>query len=127
MTQLIVCLGSSSVSMAMICPGDSPTLSCCTNGSSLRWIVNVSLTPLHLRRGEGTTVFNQHSPEMEQPLTINQTVIYFSKISNSPLMSVLTIDNVTTDWNQTKIECARSIEDISITTISVIDYSKICT
>ena len=113
--------------MAMICPGDSLTLFCCTNGSSLRWIVNISLTPLHLRPGTGTTVINQQSPEMEQPLTINQTVIHFSKISNSPLMSVLTINNVTTNWNQTKIECARSIEDISITTVRIIDYSKICT
>ena len=112
----------------MICPGDNLTLSCCTlNGSSLRWIVNVSLTPLHLSRGEGIRVIDQNSPEMEQPLTINQTVIHFSKISDSPLVSVLTIDNVTTNWNQTKIQCARSIKDISLTTIHTIDHSKVYT
>jgi hypothetical protein len=111
----------------MICPGDNLTLSCCTNGSALRWIVNIiSLTPLHFNRGEsGIRTINLQSPAMEQPLLINQTVIQFSKISSSPLVSsVLTIENVTTNWNQTKIKCARSIEETSLTIIHIIDHSK---
>ena len=115
---LIVCLGSSSVSM--VCRGDNLTLSCCTNGSSLRWTVNISLTPLHFKRRElGIRTINQQSPEMEQPLTIDQTIIHFYRISSSPLVSVLTINNVTTDWNQTMIECVRSTEGVSLTTIRI--------
>ena len=110
----------------MVCPGDNLTLFCCTNGSTLRWIFNVSLTPLHLDPAIAVRVVNQESPETEQPLTINQTVLHLSKISNSPLMSVLTVDNVITDWNQTKIQCTRSMEGTSITTIHIIDHSKVC-
>ena len=122
-----VCLGSSSV--YMVCLGDSLTLSCCTNGSALRWRVNVSLTPLRLLPGEdGIRTINRQSPEMERPLTVYPTVIGFSNFtSSSPFVSVLIISNVTTDWNQTKIVCRQSAEEMSITTIRIIDYSKICT
>ena len=121
-----VCSGSSSVSM--VCPGDNLTLSCCTNGSALQWFVNVSLTPLHLARGEdGIRLINRQSPEMERPLTVYPTIIHFSNFtSSSPFVSVLTISNVTTDWNQTMIECAQSIKEMSVTTIHIIDHSKIC-
>ena len=121
-----VCLVSSSVSM--VCPGDNLTLSCCTNGSALRRRVNVSLTPLRLLPGEdGIRTINRQSPEMERPLTVHPTVISFSNFtSSSPFVSILTISNVTTDWNQTKIVCRQSAEEMSVTTIHFIDYSKIC-
>ena len=111
----------------MICPGDNLTLSCCTNRSSLQWRVNISLTPLRFDRGDdGIRIVNQQSPEMERPLSVYPTVIHFSNfISSWPLISVLTIDGVTTNWNQTMIECARSMQEMSLTTIHIIDHSKI--
>ena len=118
-----VCLGSSSVSM--VCPGDNLTLFCCTNHSALQWFVNISLTPLHFDKGEdGFRVLSEPGPEMERPLTVHPTILHFYKTSNSPLVSVLTIDSVTTNWNQTKIECARGMEGMSLTTIHIIDYCK---
>ena len=111
--------------MSVICPGDNLTLSCCTNGSALQWFVNISLTPLHFIRGEsGFRLITRLSPDMEQPLTINLTVVRFSKISSSPLVSAVTVENTITDWNQTEIECAYS-GGMSLTTIHIIDYSEI--
>ena len=120
-----LCLGSLSVSM--VCPGDNLTLSCCTNGSALQWTVNISLTPLRFDQAgeDGIRTINQQSPEMERPLTVYPTIIHFTNFtSSSPFVSVLTISDVTTNWNQTKIECARSIEEVSLTTIHIIDHSK---
>ena len=110
----------------MICPGDNLTLSCCTNGSALQWVVNISLTPLHFdRRGEdGIRLITRSGPDMEQPLTINPTIARFSKLSSSPLVSAVTVENVTTDWNQTEIECAYSGGGMVLTTIHIVDYSE---
>ena len=112
--------------VSVICPGDNLTLSCCTNGSALLWFVNISLTPLHfdLHGEDGFRLIFGSNPDVKQPLTINPTVARFSKLSSSPLVSAMTIENVTTDWNQTVIECAYS-EGISLTTIHIIDYSEI--
>ena len=101
-------------------------LSCCTNGSALQWFVNISLTPLHfdLRGESGFRLITRSSPDMEIPLTINPTVAHFSKLSTSPLASALTIENVTTDWNQTEIECAYSGGGMVLTTIHIVDYSE---
>ena len=108
----------------MVCPGDNLTLYCCTNGSALQWYVNISLTPLRFDQpGEdGIRLIDNQS--VDPPITVNQTVIHFSKTSSSPLVSVLTINNVTTNWNQTMIECTHT-EGMSLTTIHIIDHSKI--
>ena len=100
-----------------VCPGGHLMLSCCANGSSLQWIVNVSISPLHLEPGEtGIRFITRTSPESEPPIIANQTVFHVSKTSNSPLTSIVSVDNVTSDLNQTRIECSR----VSITTIHVV-------
>jgi hypothetical protein len=110
----------------MACPGDNLTLYCCTNDSALQWTINISHIPLRFSPGEdGIRLIYLQSPEIERPITANLTTINFFKASSSPLVSVLTIDNVTTNWNQTKIKCARRIEEMILTTIHIIDHSKI--
>ena len=55
----------------------------------------------------------------EQPIIINQTMFHFSKTSSSPPTSVVSVVNVTTDINQTRIECIHE-GGMSETIISVI-------
>ena len=110
--------------VSTVCPGDNLTVSCSTNSSALQWRVNISLTPLHFNEGEDGTRLITTGPDTEHPIIINQTVFYFSKISSSPLVSVVTVDNVTTIMNLTKIVCFNP-RGMSSTIIHIIDYGKI--
>ena len=90
-----------------VCPGGQLMLSCSTNSSSMQWTVTV-FPPSYLdSRESGTRSFLRLGLEIvhEQPIIANQTVFHFSKTSNSPLTSVVSVVNVTTDINETRIEC----------------------
>jgi hypothetical protein len=90
-----------------VCPGGQLMLSCSTpNGSYTQWNVWSSVfSPLS--SGNESKLFTKGGSETvnDTPVVINQTVFHFSKISDSPLISVLSVVNVTSDINQTRIDC----------------------
>lgn len=90
-----------------VCPGGQLMLSCSTNSSSLQRTVTV-FPPSYLDPREiGIRSFLRIGPEIvhKQPVIVNQTMFHFSKTSSSPLTSVVSVVNVTTDINHTRIEC----------------------
>ena len=52
--------------------------------------------------------------------TLGQTVFQFSRTSSSPLTSLIIIDNVTTSFNGTRVECSYRDRVMSTTIINVI-------
>ena len=107
---------------ASACPGGHLMLACSTNSSALRWNVTV-FSPLQLKPGEdGIRLITRTSQDRShRPITFNQTpsVLNFSQISTSPLASVVSVNNVTADLNQTRIECSHEGRT-SVTIIHVI-------
>ena len=95
-------------SVSETCPGGQLMLSCSTNFSSLQWTVTVFPPSCLETRETGIRTIFGTSPAHERPIIINQTMFYFSKTSSSPLTSVVSVVNVTTDINETRIECVHA-------------------
>ena len=100
------------------CHGDQLTLTCHTtpNMTLLQWTLTIPDRPapdIRFLSSSGST-------QNVLPLIVGQTVFQFLRISISPLISTMVINNVSTNVNGTRVECSYSGEVMETTTINVI-------
>ena len=99
-----------------VCIGDQLKLTCSTNGNSLQWDIS---NPRIMETGVGDQPMSSTGPERFGPFVTSLGVFTFSRTSMSPLITVLEIDNITADLNETRVDCAHA-EGMSTTVIIVI-------
>ena len=108
-----------------LCPGDELILTCSTNETFLQWRISTSVRRLVPSQGAASEL---------EPLTINSTTFYISKVSDNeavPLISTITVYNVTADLNRTAVNCAEidengQIERMSTAIIQIIRTGTLC-
>ena len=104
----------------IVCIEDQLTLTCSTDGTALLWDVS---NPRILETGVGDQTISSTGRERLGPFVTRLGVFTFSRISISPLMSVLEIDNITADLNDTRVDCDR-MEGMSTAVVTVIQNGK---
>ena len=118
---------------ALACLGEQLIFMCNTNATSLRWNVTVPLVP----NGIASEIVSHTQTRMISPIRINSdTSLTISRLSTNgtlPLISTLSVNNVISNLNGTKVECFTRINDTGfqmVTTIHVISGSngkQLCT
>ena len=106
----------------LLCPGDQLKLTCTVNGSgTIQWDV----THPHMQTGVGIQFVTDGSFE-EFTIDGNGAVYRFSRISISPLTSVLHIENVNANISGTMVKCYDSsrVAIILTTVIDVLENGK---
>ena len=113
----------------MICHGEQLELTCTSNATILRWIL-----PLQIEQGRMQTysryISSTDESQQASSWVVNSTSFNVSRVSHQgmlPLMSRLLINPVTTDLNETKVNCTEvdttmnnANATIASTTINVI-------
>ena len=102
----------------LVCPFGQIELLCRTNGTVLQWHIDVpdGIGVLEV----GTLVVPPVPPATLQPVVIrDSTVLLISIISQSPLISLLEINNTFPELHGTRIVCVQSIERMSTTVITI--------
>ena len=85
----------------LVCPGSNLTLTCFTNGSSLRWVITLSYHYLP----EARIISSAGDANSQTPLFENPTLFSFLRMSRMPLMSTMLIDNISASLNGTHVDC----------------------
>ena len=106
--------------MATVCSGDQLNLTCHATPSEtpIRWNLTIpsrsnSVPELRFLSSDGNTA-------SVTSLIIEQTVFQFLRTSTSPLISLMVIDNVSSDVNGTRVECSYGGRVVSTDIINVI-------
>ena len=107
-----------SVTLASVCSGDQLNLTChaASNETLLLW----SVTSTSLSVSQRRFISSDSNATSVTPLTVGQTMFQFFRTSTSPLISTMTIDNVSTSLNGTRVECSYGSEVTETTIITVI-------
>ena len=108
---------------AFVCLGDQLRLTCSTNDSALQWTL-LPLGVLGDDYGFNVIVLAPHSVSPSE-LVVNNNTFRFSISSNSPLKSLMLVDNVSANVNGTRVECQSSSNGQSMTNIIVIENGNI--
>ena len=94
-----------------MCPGDQLNLTCLAapncNGMLPQWSIIIpgrSAPKLRFISSNGNTV-------SVTPLNVGQTMFQFLRTSTLPLISLMVIDNVSSDVNGTRVECSSYLND----------------
>ena len=85
----------------LVCPGSNLTLTCLTNGPSLRWVITL---PYHYLP-EARIISSIGDAKSQTPLFEDPTLFSFLKTSTVPLMSTMLIDNISASLNGTHVDC----------------------
>ena len=106
----------------LLCPEDQLELTCSSNDSE---VIQWDVTHPHMRTGVGSQFITSGGRE-EFTIVGSGAVYQFSKISISPLTSVLHIDNVNVNISGTMVKCYNSsrVAIIPTTVISVVENGK---
>lgn len=109
-----------------MCPGDQLNLICLAapNGMLLQWSIAIpsrSAPELRFISSDGNTV-------SVTPLNVGQTMFQFLRTSTLSLISLIVIDNVSSDVNGTRAECSSylngSLRVMSTDIIKIIGNGK---
>lgn len=100
---------------AYVCFGEEVTLRCETSERYLRW--NISIPH---NRYKGSRLMSYGGSSIYDPLTLNNTIFSFSRLSTSPLIATLMINSVTTDMTIFCTELSVSVENSLSTDVHVI-------
>ena len=104
---------------ALVCLDNQLTLTCSSNSTGLQW----AITHPSMSTGVGSQFITSTGREVLPPIVTNQAVYRFSRISISPLVSVLQVDVVNATIDGTMVDCyGSSLEGklISTTVINII-------
>ena len=107
---------------SIVCQGGRFMTSCSTNTMSHRWtIVEANQTGSHRMVG----VFQEAPyPSPNRTTTKDGVTFQFSKISSSPLVSTMLVENVTSNANETGVYCDDGSTNITAITFNVITSGK---
>ena len=95
--------------VAQVCEGDQLVLNCISSESTHRWsfgIINPSQPNLFIQEMFSSTM---GSDMLQPPLTVNSTTFSVRRTStanDAPLVSLLTIENVTPYLHMTEVNCS---------------------
>lgn len=103
----------------LVCPDEQLLLTCTTNSTTIQWEVSNAVTPFVIGRQFITTT----GMERLEPIAVNSSVFQFSRTSILPLTSLLQIDNITAQLNETLVNCS-STSGISTTLVLVLEKSN---
>ena len=114
---------SPSTELDIVCVGDQLTLTCSVlNVTSLEW----RITHPHLVTGEIASQFISSTGRENFILNNSLGVFHYSRISLSPLISVLQVNITTASINGTRVECGTyQGRTFTSTIISVVDNGKL--
>ena len=106
--------------MISVCPGQRVSLTCTlTQGSTLRWVIvppGTMFDSTLFQRIISSTSDLRPLPIRANSSTIN---VSFSRRSTNPLISTLSTDSITTDFNGTEVVCEIATSS-AVTVIHVI-------
>ena len=111
------------VRLASVCSGDQLNLTCipAPNETLLQWSLTIPGRPATELRFISST----GDTDSVQALTVGQTLFQFLRISTSPLVSTMIIDNVSASLNETRVECSYGGSVMSTYIINVIGNSML--
>ena len=96
------------------------TFTCNVNATALRWSITIPL----VENGFASVIVSHIQTRMINPIRINpDTSLTISRLSPNgtlPLVSNLSVTNVTTDLNGTMVECFTRINNISFQKVATI-------
>ena len=114
-----------SARLVQVCPGGNLTLLCQTNRTLLRWSISF---PHHIHPEE-RIISSIGSVDSQTPLLERSAYFQFLRTSRAPLISMMLIDNINSDLNETRIECMFGEPTTTVITVigNGINYSTTVT
>ena len=100
-----------------VCIGEQLTLTCRTNRTTLKWTVSNPHTRV-TEVGEELISSTQVVDALPPVVVSNVGVFQFNRTSSSPLISVLQINNITVQLNETIVNCSDS-QDMTFETVTI--------
>ena len=111
--------------VAQVCEGDQVVLNCISSESTHRWsfrLINPSQPNLFVQEMYSSAV---GSDMLQSPLTVNSTTFSVRRTSaanDAPLVSLLSIENVTDHLHMTEVNCSTQPQNEMIQTSSTSIY-----
>ena len=107
----------------LVCPLGRFNLLCSTNGAILEWTIDIPESSGIVDPGN-QRIRNTTPPEVHSFVIRDSTFLLISRISLSPLTSLLEINNTIAALNGTRIDCTQSMTEMFSLVITIIGNGK---
>ena len=102
--------------VALVCPGEQLTFVCSTNRSFVQWNVTVFRSGQSISR---TRLVPSVGAPFTSSVVVDMVPFHITRVGSLPLTTTLTITNVSTDLNGTRVNCTDIGSSLAETSTSV--------